>query len=210
MPGIITDIKYQKRDKNQVNIFIDGEYSFSVSLLAAECLNTGQALEETEIKNLRREYEQRIAYNQSIKYLARSPRSSTEVIKYLRRKGCGREISIETVSLLKEKKYINDKEFARIFVENRERFSPRSRFALGGELRQKGIDVEIIDNILTQIDENISAWNAIESKIYNWRELSEDRFKLKFMGFLKRRGFNYEISKATYEKALKKLNSIDD
>ena len=207
MASVITDIQYQKRNRNRVSVFIDGEYSFSVSLLAASQLHIGQVLQNEEIDHLKDEYNKHMAYHQSIRFLSIRQRSSYEVHRYLKEKGYSLEICEKTVSLLEEKKYIDDMAFAVFFVENRERFGPKSKFALTVELRQKGINNEIIDTVLREIDETKSAWNAIEKKIFRWKPLPEEKFKLKVMGLLARRGFNYEVSHRTAEKALHVLMS---
>ncbi len=202
MSSTITDFTYQKRDRNRVNVFLDGEYAFSVSIMAAGKLRTGQHLDNNEIKRLKKDYDQHVGYNKAVGYLARSPRSIMEISRYLQNKGYTKDTVSTIVDLLKDKKYLNDEEFARLFVENRERFSPRSAFALRVELRQKGVDHEVIDHTLLNIDEKASAWSAIETKIHRWKVLPETKFKHKVMGLLSRRGFNYDISLITYEKAL--------
>ena len=42
--GVITQLKVQKRDKDRVSVFVDGEYAFSVSMVAAANLRREQEL----------------------------------------------------------------------------------------------------------------------------------------------------------------------
>lgn len=210
MDGIITDLTYQKKDKNLINVFIDGEFTFSAPVLKASRLVIGKRLDSIEIQNYKKESNYRVAYNQAIRYLSKSPKSKLEISRYLKQKGHPRELILEIIQTLEEKKYVNDEEYARLFVENRERFRPRSKFALSVELRQKGVAQEIIEEATGGLNEIMSAWNSVEKKIQRWKDLTPDKYKQKLMGFLNRRGFNYEISIATYEKSLEFLNEIEN
>ena len=96
---------------------------------------------------------------------------------------------------------MDDDAFARYWLEHRERYRPRGARAIGYELRQKGVDKEIIDNVLIELDEEASAWAAIERKLNRWRALAPAEFRKKAMGFLSRRGFGYDTVRVVCQKA---------
>ena len=52
MEGSISDLTLQKRNKERVNVFIDGEYAFSLAISHAVRLRIGQSLAAEEIDNL--------------------------------------------------------------------------------------------------------------------------------------------------------------
>ncbi len=141
------------------------------------------------------------AYNISIRFLAPRARSVHEIKQHLIKKGFDDTIVFETVTKLKQEKLLNDREFAAMFVEQRECFNPKSRFALSFELKKKGIDEAVIEEALMEIDEFTSAWNAVLSKLKVWQGYDNDKFKKKVMNYLKNRGFGYEVSRTTFEKA---------
>ena len=62
----------------------------------------------------------------------------------------GLEPSPETVSLYDV--LVNDRTFANFWVETREQFSPKGSHALKSELRQKGVQREIVHSVLTRTD----------------------------------------------------------
>ncbi|MFO7885406.1 MAG: regulatory protein RecX [Desulfobacteraceae bacterium] len=145
------------------------------------------------------------AYTACIKLLAPRARSKKEIKDHLARKKFKDEVIQETLDQLTRENLINDKAFAEYFVENREQFRPRSKFALRYELRQKGIDEALINHALMDIDEGKSAWAAVKPRIEVWKRHDSDAFKKKIMNYLKNRGFNYEISISTYKKACSKV-----
>ena len=111
---------------------------------------------------------------------------------------------------LLERRYVDDLAFAQFWIENRERFRPRSARALRYELRQKGVDNDVIDEVLSEIDEELSAWAAIEPKLSSWSRYDEETFMKKSMGFLGRRGFGYYTAKTAAQQAWEMLASEDD
>src|SRR3954453_11533967 len=84
--GTITSLQMQKRNKDRVNVFVDGEYSFAVSLQAATTLKRGQRLSEAEVELLKQDGEIDLAYQRALRYLGMRPRSSAEISTYLKRK----------------------------------------------------------------------------------------------------------------------------
>ena len=116
----------------------------------------------------------------------------------------------EVVNRLVDETYINDDEFAQTWVSNREQLKPKSKRALQYELRQKGVSDSAIENALSELDEDDAAHRALESKLWQWRQLDEDAFKKKAMGFLSRRGFGYHIAREAVDAAWDELAKSPD
>jgi len=201
MAGKITALKTQKRDKSRVNVFLDGEYAFPVSLDAALELKKGQELSDAEIDVLKNADAYSKAYNASLRYLSYRQRSQSELEIYLKKKEYSDEIVSHTVERLLEKGYLNDAEFARMWIDERNRFRPRAARALRAELRQKGVDNSVIDTALIDLDEEEAAWNAVQSKLARWESLDDFEFKKKVSGYLGRRGFGYDVVRSVLERA---------
>jgi regulatory protein len=138
------------------------------------------------------------AYNQALIYLTPRARSIMETRNNLKKKGFSPQIIDETISKLTGHDLLNDREFAALFVEGRERFRPKSRFALGYELKQKGISDTIIEQALADVDDSNAALRAVKTKTKRWRNLDTSTLKKKMMAFLRNRGFSYEVSNSTY------------
>ena len=142
------------------------------------------------------------AYRICLRFLAPRPRSVAEIRRHLMKKEISPQLIDSTLEKLMKEKLLNDMDFARMFVESRERHKPRSRFALACELRQKGINEEIIEKRVACVDENTSAWNAVQPKIRTWQHLAPEPFKKKLFNFLRYRGFGYEIALSTWDRIL--------
>ncbi len=205
--GVITQLKVQKRDKDRVSVFVDGEYAFSVSMLAAANLRREQELTPGEIAELKREGDAHLAYQRAVRYLGYRPRSTAEIERYLGKKEYGEEIVADVVSRLERQGYLDDHAFATFWVENREQFRPRGKRALAYELRQKGVPRDVIDRALQGVEEEDAAWSAVSAKLQRWAELDEYEFKQRVMGHLSRRGFPYAVCRETADRAWKELGS---
>jgi regulatory protein len=201
MSKTITALQIQKKNKERVNLFLDGEYAFSLNLMAAAQLKRGAVLSEAEIAELRADDSQLVAYQQAIFFLGFRPRSRAEVAEYLRGKEVSDEVIDEVTARLAREGYLNDTSFAQYWVENREQFRPRSVRALRHELQQKGVAREVISEAVTGLDEEASAWAALEPKLARWTSLEQAEFERKVIGFLARRGFNYTTIRTVSRRA---------
>ena len=134
-------------------------------------------------------------------------RSRQEVEQYLVKKGYTPPVVAATIQRLLDQEYLDDEVFARWWLENRQQFRPRSQRALRYELRQKGIANEIIETLFTNLDEEELAWAAVSPKLAQWQNFDQEKLKQKVLGFLSRRGFNYEIAHRIFDRAWTDLSS---
>lgn len=199
----ITRLQIQQKNKERVNIFLNEEYAFSLELMLAVGLRKGQQLTETEIAALQAEDEQKRAYAAALTFLGQRVRSQTEVEQRLQQREFTPEAIAQTMVRLRQEGYLDDTNFGQQWVANRQRFRPRSERALRYELRRKGMDNSVIDEVIqeAEIDEDAAAWSAIEPKIARWQGLERAQFSQKAGGFLARRGFGHEVARRVIERA---------
>ncbi|MCC6458205.1 MAG: RecX family transcriptional regulator [Caldilineaceae bacterium] len=207
--GVITALQLQKRNKDRVNVFVDGEYAFAVSLTLAATLHKGQRLAAEDVEALKQDGEVDLAYQRALRYLGMRPRSSAEIVTYLKRKEYDESIVEIVVNRLHKQGYLDDEAFARFWVENRNRFRPRGSQALRYELRQKGVERETIDSTLEEQDDDGAAWAAVEGKLDRWAALEKMEFEQKLMAFLARRGFRYDVCRRTAEQAWQQVQEAE-
>ena len=139
------------------------------------------------------------------RYLSHRPRSEFEIRTRLRQRGFD-DVSVERVILkLKEQGSIDDIAFARFWKENRESFSPRSRRMLQQELRQKGISPQIVAEVVEEVDDWSSAYEAVRRKAGKLTSSDPDSSRRKFSAFLRRRGFDYEVTRHTLNQLYQEL-----
>ena len=132
--------------------------------------------------------------NFALRYLTHQPRSIHEIHEYLKKKRFDENIVLETIEMLLEKEYLNDKIFTKNFVESRMNHKPKSKFALAYELNKKGIDPAVIETVLKEYDDQDLALKAIKPKIKLWTHLDGEKFKKKILNFLQYRGFKHDVS----------------
>jgi len=189
----ITGLTPQKKDKERINVYLDGEFAFGLSLMTAASLRIGQVLTPDEVETLKAADEIDRAKASAYRYLSYRPRSIAELKRQLVKKGYQETTVDQVIDRLSELELIDDLAFARYWVEQRETFKPRGQRALRYELYQKGIDRQIVDLVVADVDETASAKKAARKKANFWRELPEEQFYEKLGNYLKRRGFGYEI-----------------
>jgi regulatory protein len=193
MTELITAIEPQKRNFDRVNIYINGQFGFGLSSKLAEGIAVGQSLSAMEIEKLQILEMIDRAKEATNNYLSYRPRSVQEVRRHLSKKEYSDEVIDEVIEDLSEANLLDDSSFADYWIEQREAFRPRGRFALRQELYQKGINAEIIDAALDQVDEYDSAFRAGKQKAIQLASSEELEFKQKLGQFLQRRGFEYAI-----------------
>jgi len=143
-------------------------------------------------------------------YLKFRPRTKKEITTYLTKKCQKKKIESSLVdrviNRLEVQKFVDDKEFIKWFVEQRNSGKPKSTFVLEGELLRLGIEKDLIVSYFeshTQNEEEL-AYKALQPK---WHRLNlfsnKDRFR-KAVAFLARRGFSFDTIKKTIEKMGKK------
>lgn len=188
----ITAIEPQQKNPQRVNVYLDGEFAFGVARITAGWLTVGQELGEEKVAFLLAEDANETAYQKALHYLSYRPRSSSEVSQNLVKRGVPEALVQETVNRLHRAGLVNDQEFARAWVENRNTFQPRSKLALRVELRHKGLNDEVINTVLDkQVDEQALAFEAARKYAHRLAGLEWFEFRKKLSGFLARRGFSY-------------------
>lgn len=207
----ITAISVQARDKNRVNVSVDGNYRFSLDAyqLIDLGIRVGREYDESELINLEQESSFGKAYGRALEYCLMRPHSSREMKDYLYRKtrlsinksgekklGITSEIAERVFDRLLEKGYINDEKFAHYWIENRSLSKGASRKKIASELRSKGIPSAIIDCEFSQSERKDS--DEIKKIIAKKRSHYPDNQKM--MAYLARLGFSYDdIKRALVE-----------
>ena len=208
----ITGLKPGCGRSNKVSISLAGKPALSIEaeVFARQMPRVGQELSQGQIEALKRQDERQRCYNTASRYLAYRPRSESELRQRLLKRGFNAEVIGTVVAELAEKGLVDDTAFARFWKENRDTFSPRSRWLLSAELRQKGITADVIEQVTGQADDIDSAYRAALKKA---RRLSLGDFQIfrRCLGdFLMRRGYSYGIVQETVAKLWQELSGTED
>lgn len=203
----ITALKAQKKNPNRVNVYLDGEFAFSVARIVAAWLEVGQELTDEKIEKILEQDAFETAYQKGLKLIGYRMRTANEIKERLVRKGISTQVVSGVQDRLKRSGIVDDDRFARNWVENRTEFRPRSHRLLSWELRQKGVDEDIIQRVLESAlpDEDL-AYQAGLKQLKRYHHLEKEDFRQKLSGFLARRGFTFEVIKPVVERLWNELN----
>ena len=188
----ITALKAQKRNPNRINVYLDGIFAFGLARVVAAWLQVGQTLSEEKIDSLQNEDTLEVAYQKSLHLLGYRPRTENEVRRKLTEKGFSGEVIDSVSERLKSSGLIEDRQFAKIWVENRAAFRPRSHRLMAIELRQKGVTDDAIQEALdSSVDDTALAYEAAVRYSRRLSGLEWGEFRERIYAYLRRRGFSY-------------------
>jgi regulatory protein len=203
----ITALTLQKRNRQRVNVYLDGEFAFGLARIVAAWLHEGQELSDEKIAQLRLEDAREVAHQQALKLIQYRPRSEAEIRQNLTQHKISPENIELTIQRLRDGGLINDAQFAQAWVENRADLRPRSRRALAFELSQRGIDRQLIDSALEELDDDELAYQAAVRRAPKFETLEWKDFRLKMIRYLAQRGFNYDASAQAVARVWEELDS---
>lgn len=148
----------------------------------------------------------------AVRFLGYRPRSEKEIRDNLVKKKASYEIIEKVIAWLKEKKFINDEEFAKWWIEHRARYRPKAMRVIEMELKQKGIGKEIIEIVKKRDDletesETELAKKIVSKKILRYKNMEKQELYQKLGGLLARKGFDWETIKACLDST---INHVDD
>jgi regulatory protein len=120
------------------------------------------------------------------------------------RKGFEPETIDAALAKLTEYGYLNDERFAELWIENRLAHRPRGKRMLEQELRQKGIDRQIVDETVAglAIDDNAAAIELAQKRLKSVQGLPIEEQKKKLTGILARKGFDFGVIRTTLQTVL--------
>ena len=195
---IITKVSAQKRP-GRYNIFLDGKYAFSVGekTVAEFVLLKGKELDDEQVEKIRQFDAAAKASDLAAHFLSYEPRTIFEVLQYLKKHEISDEAANSAVNQLNELGYLDDRQYAKLFIKNGLRVGSDGPKSLLRKLTQKGVDPEISQTELDEVmDED---WievgqRVIKSMIHQAGKLAQRELKRKMKTKLLMHGFDGGIS----------------
>lgn len=149
----------------------------------------------------------------ALRLLGLRPRSISEIYiklkRFCKKRNLPDKLSKKIIEELTEKKFLDDQEFAKWWIEQRRSFRPKGEKAISLELLHKGVNKEVIDSALIAISgEGLNdydlAMKVAEKRLTRFQNLSPIQLKIKIRDFLFRRGFGWEIISKVIDSLVKK------
>lgn len=216
----VTSVEPQKNNPHRFNIFLDGNFAFGADedLVVERRLVLGKEIDSDDMEKILSEAEVGKLVEKVYGLLNIRYRSEKEIRDYIKQLSFKRkikdkdeisEVVVEAlIEKLKKRDLINDVRFAKEWVDARRKSKKKGINAIKSELFQKGINREIVDEVLSnegteELSEENLAKEALEKKLRIWKSLPEPELKQKAIQFLMRKGFNYDVAKQVIENHLK-------
>ena len=195
---IITKVSAQKRP-GRYNIFLDGKYAFSAGekTVAEFVLLKRKELDDEQVEKIRQFDAAAKASDLAAHFLSYEPRTIFEVLQYLKKHEISDEAANSAVNQLNELGYLDDRQYAKLFIKNGLRVGSDGPKSLLRKLTQKGVDPEISQTELDEVmDED---WievgqRVIKSMIHQAGKLAQRELKRKMKTKLLMHGFDGGIS----------------
>ncbi|SCK49635.1 regulatory protein [Streptomyces sp. WMMB 322] len=140
-----------------------------------------------------------------LRLLTGTPRTRQQLADALRKREIPDEAAEEVLSRFEEAGLIDDVAFADAWVESRHHSRGLARRALARELRTKGVEPQVVENAVGQLDAEREAETAralVERKLRSTRGLDREKRIRRLAGMLARRGYGEGLALHVVRRAL--------
>lgn len=197
----VTRLLRQPGPSDLVSVFVDEEFALTVDLELAAGLYVGQVISDDVLQSLREDGAYQQAMARALRFLGYRARSEDELRQRLADWAVDPGITARVLSRLRQLRLVDDEAFAAWWVESRGRQSPRGPMAIRAELRRKGVADGVIDESLTDLDEEGLALELALARAPRLRHLPRPDFERRLGGFLARRGFGGGVVRTALARA---------
>ncbi|MGQ9614997.1 MAG: regulatory protein RecX [Spirochaetota bacterium] len=201
----VSDIKQQKRRTNRVSIYVDGKYSFSLdyNTFIRAGIHLGDEIVQKDIDALLLKDEYARALDYGYLLLSYRDRSEYELRRRLLEKGFHVDLVREVLKFFRDKKLLDDRQFAKKWIENSLSSRPMGRMRMKHELKGKMVEDGIIDEVVGElVDDDTEmrlARRLTEKKLEALKSYPVEVRRARLLRFLKSRGFNFDLIQGLME-----------
>ena len=196
---LISKIEVQKKNKYRCNVFVDGEFSFSLSAnsIVKEHLAENQSISEDDINRYKALCNNEKAYSYILFYLQYGDRSEKEVRTKLREKGYPQQSIDSAVAHAKDINLINDKHLCDQYVyEKLTSNKPDGPHKIKSKLIQRGLNIGIIEEAISKYllneNEKSKIRLLVQKKLPSIKAKNTYEMRGKLFRFIAQRGFNFD------------------
>ncbi len=196
----ITDITPRgSGGRRERKVTIDGERTLTITeeTFIRFGLFDGQAMDPERLQEVELADGVSRAMTEAHRLIDHRMRTRRELAVRLRSKGRPDEVIDQVLDRLEHAGLIDDGRFARLWIDERLRRRPAGLSLLRRELRQKGIDAEVVDAALEESasreGESERAYEALRRQSHRYARLDRDAAHRRMVAFLGRRGFGQAV-----------------
>jgi regulatory protein len=207
-------IRIVKKDARNVTIHFDNDevIFLSVDIFYKSGLKKNDEISDDRFFSLIKENRLFHINQRAFRYLGRRQHSTSELRLKLKQKGYETELIQEVLDDLKKKNYLDDTEFAEMFVQEKIKLKLWGEQKLRSELIKRGIKSEIFSDVLRNVisdEDQLNNALIIASKKYETlknRNLDKEVINKKLITFLNSRGYNFDVIKKVCYELIKEEN----
>ena len=187
----ITLLKIQTKNKNKVNVYLDGSYFCALSLetVMKHNLKAGMMIEEKILEDMQFESEKSVAYEQALKLISTRYKTRKEMENYLQSKGYAITTIYYVLKKLGEYNFIDDERYAESFASHH--IQKDGVVKIKQHLFQKGVSEEIIDRVLAAYDDQTEQVKILLEKYMKNKEKTKESYQ-KACRYLYGKGFKMD------------------
>lgn len=191
----ITAIQAQVKDKERCNIYLDGQFycGLKAETVYRYQLQVGQKIEQSRLEEIQFENEKIQALDKAFSYLSATMKTERQMRDYLCKKGYLPSVCDYVLEKLYYYKLLDDKLYTKQYIKSASKTKGARRISL--ELRQKGVDVDMIDDALITIEDAEQRAKEVLAKYMRHKANTKENLAKAFR-YLLSRGFNYDDVKS--------------
>lgn len=196
LPGRISSVTPQKRNKDRYSLYIDDEFLIGVSEETLLEFNIRKGLEVTSpmYHKLQRAEGRNKAKSYLMKLLARRDHARRELMTKALRKDYTKETIEDVLYELEKKNFVDDAKFAEKFVEDKMKHNKWGPSKIRSHLIKKGIKKEYIDRAIDRTFGGLDLEETYKNLVLKKKRRflrEQDRFKRKkkVFDYLCRKGY---------------------
>ncbi len=191
----IAEIRSVARGRQRLVVLTDNrEFIFSDEACERAGIKIGDAATAELLQALDGAEHRVNAHEAALRLLSHRARSESEMRTRLGMRGVEPATIDDEITRLQHAGLLDDEKFARSWVEERRRLAPRGKRMLRYELLGRGIEMASVEQVTEGIDDREVAVQLAHERARRASTSNYDSFAAKVGGFLRRRGFDYDVT----------------
>lgn len=208
MMPTITRIEPQRRRPNRRSVYVDGRFAFGCNLnvVARFRLREGMDIDDALRQQIEAGEVRQEAFDHAVRLIGGRMQSERELRTKLGRREYGPAVVDAVVVDLKRLGYVNDEQFARNKASDQARAKRHGKQRAVRELMKSGVARPTAERAVAEayadVDPRSAAAEVAAKKAASLTRLDPPAARRRLIGFLQRRGFDYETIAHAVERTL--------
>lgn len=163
-------------------------------------LSKNMEIDETTLKDIQRYAQFSYGKNLALYQISFKQRTADEVKKYLEKHEIDSQYIPEIIENLKKENWINDSQYVETYLSQNLTSGDKGDYVLKQKLLQKGVDAQLIDQKLAELDFSDLAEKTAQKLLRKYQnKLSTKTLKDKIIQNMMNKGFSYTEAKDAFE-----------